>query len=59
MSATMMASMMNLGRNTTLQLNLLAKYGYNNACFYSFFYTALIIAMLRKIHTWINNGQQE
>lgn len=57
MSATMMASMMNLGRNTTLQLNLLAKYGYNNACFYSFFYTTTIVLILRKIYKWINNGQ--
>ncbi len=56
MSVTMMASMSNLGRNSTLHLNLIGKFTFRTCVLYSFAYTGIIIASLNKFHEWINKG---
>jgi hypothetical protein len=57
MSVTMMASMSNLGRNQTLHLNLLGKFGFSSSVYGSFAYSAIFGIMLKPFHNWINKGQ--
>ncbi len=57
MSATMMASMSNLGKNTTLQLQLIGSYGFQKCCYISFIYTGIIGIGMRNFHQWINKGK--
>jgi hypothetical protein len=57
MSVTMMASMSNLGRNSSLHLSLIGQYGFRRCVLYSFGYTGVVIATLKHFHEWINKGK--
>lgn len=58
MSVTMMASLSNLGRNSTMHLNIIGKIGFRDSVFYSFGYTALIMSTIKHLHKWINKGHE-
>lgn len=58
MSVTMMASTSNLGRNSTLHLNLIGKVGFEKCVTYSFGYTGLMTLGLSSFHSWINLGKE-
>lgn len=57
MSVTMMASMSNLGRNSTVHLNMIGKFGFRNCVFYSFGWSAFVVLGLKKMYRWINSGK--
>ncbi len=59
MSVTMMASMSNLGRNSTLQLHLMGLFGFKECCKWAFVYDAFLMVNISKLHDWINNGLEE
>lgn len=56
MSVTMMASVSNLGRNSTMQLNIIGKIGFRDSVLYSFGYTAIVMGSMKFLHEWINRG---
>ena len=58
MSVTIMASMSNLGRNSTMQLNIIGKIGFRDSVLYSFGYTGVIMGTMKYFHEWINKGHE-
>lgn len=57
MSVTMMASMSNLGRNSSAHLSLIGQFGFRSCVLYSFGYTGVMIGSLRYVHEWVNKGK--
>ena len=56
MSVTMMASLSNLGRNSTMHLKIIGELGFRTSVLYSFGYTAIIMSALKPFHEWIKKG---
>lgn len=59
MYVTMMASSMNLGNNSTIQLEMIDRFGYLKCCQFGFVYTLFVILMFGRIQRWIKNGEEE
>jgi hypothetical protein len=57
MSVTMMASMSNLGRNSSLHLSLIGDFGFRTCVLYSFGYTVLTMVAIKPFHMWIKRGK--
>ena len=56
MYITMMASVANFGNNSTIQLQVIDRYGYRNACMLGFLYGLVIIVVYGKVEGWIKGG---
>ena len=52
----MMASLTNLGNNSTVQLEVLDRIGYHKATVMGFGYTIIVLLMFGRIERWIKNG---
>lgn len=58
MSVTMMASLSNLGRNSTMHLNIIGKIGFRDSVLYSFGYTGIMMGTVKYLHEWIKKGHE-
>lgn len=57
MYITMMASLTNFGNNSTIQLEVIDKYGFSNASIFGFLYTLVVIVVYGKVEAWIKRGE--